>query len=236
MAAPAPSPSGSSSSSSSSAHSLSPAHLPSTLNASTLIRAIRKALETFFGDAGAGTCGGALACRYYSPKTGMAIIRCAREAARTVWAAITMINELEGRRVRIAVVHCSGTIKKTQMRAIEMDKKVIFFLRRHNASSERRADVERQRALFAMFQTQPGNINTAEALSNTAALPAGSAGAKEPVPNVEAKGGVAAQNRKRKREGQNRAADGGRETSQPLDEETKKELDASMKAIMAIQQ
>lgn len=41
-------------------------------------------------------------------------MRCARDHFRTVWAALTLLRELNGKPVIIRVVRCSGTILKAQ--------------------------------------------------------------------------------------------------------------------------
>ena len=107
------------------------------LNSSGILRCVRRSLERYFGDAGSGWCGGSLACRYYSDKTGLAIMRCARESMRIVWAAMTLMEEMDGIICRINVLHCGGTIKKTQLRAIELDRQFILRSRRNTSDALR---------------------------------------------------------------------------------------------------
>ncbi|PWY99003.1 hypothetical protein BCV70DRAFT_217975 [Testicularia cyperi] len=136
-----------------------PPNVAASLSAQLITRLLRASLLLNFGDVAAGAYGGALACRYYSPHTGTAIVRCSREAARHVWAAATLIsspvetsnsasalahsshaNTLEPASLRVRVVHCGGTIKKVQTKAIELDRKTIINLRqrqlRHAAASK----------------------------------------------------------------------------------------------------
>ena len=79
------------------------------LSAHTLTKALRSSLQENFGDVAAGTLGGPLTCKFYSPKTGTCIVRCAREGAELVWAAATLTTAIEGIHVRICVRHCGGT-------------------------------------------------------------------------------------------------------------------------------
>ncbi|SNX84234.1 related to POP5 - subunit of both RNase MRP and nuclear RNase P [Melanopsichium pennsylvanicum] len=117
----------------------------STLTPQLITRLLRASLATNFGDVAAGAFGGVLTCKYYSTHTGVAIVRCSRDAARLVWASATLISssvEMSADRVavnseisgmstglRIRVIHCGGTIKKVQNKAIELDRKLIMRLR-----------------------------------------------------------------------------------------------------------
>lgn len=114
-----------------------------TLTPQLITRLLRASLVYNFGDVAAGAFGGVLTCKYYSTHTGTAIVRCSRDAARLVWASATMISSPvemaaesggfplggEAPSLRIRVVHCGGTIKKVQNKAIELDRKLIMRLR-----------------------------------------------------------------------------------------------------------
>lgn len=115
----------------------------STLTPQLITRLLRASLVYNFGDVAAGAFGGVLTCKYYSTHTGTAIVRCSRDAARLVWASATMISSpveisaddggtvsgARGPSLRIRVIHCGGTIKKVQNKAIELDRKLIMRLR-----------------------------------------------------------------------------------------------------------
>ena len=113
-----------------------------TLTPQLITRLLRASLVTNFGDVAAGAFGGALTCKYYSTHTGTAIVRCSRDAARLVWASATLISSpvemsphdsadvsANSASIRIRVIHCGGTIKKAQNKAIELDRKLILRLR-----------------------------------------------------------------------------------------------------------
>jgi nitroreductase len=72
------------------------------------VRALRASLALNFGDAGAGALSGGVACRYVQPRTGIAIVRCARDAATHVMIAAALLGEVEGRRMRCCVRWCGG--------------------------------------------------------------------------------------------------------------------------------
>ncbi|KAN0063394.1 RNA-binding protein pop5 [Thecaphora frezii] len=105
----------------------------------TLTKLLRNAVATNFGDVASGTLGGSLVCKYYSSHTGTAIVRCARQGAKLVWAAASLVSSTnpdtsasggaQGQPLRIRVLHLGGTIKKVQLRAMELDRKAILQLR-----------------------------------------------------------------------------------------------------------
>ncbi|CBQ72893.1 conserved hypothetical protein [Sporisorium reilianum SRZ2] len=123
-------------------HASPPNRAAAALTPQHITRLLRASLVYNFGDVAAGAFGGVLTCKYYSTHTGTAIVRCSRDAARLVWASATMISSPvemivdEGGSssgnvpsLRIRVVHCGGTIKKVQSKAIELDRKLIMRLR-----------------------------------------------------------------------------------------------------------
>ncbi|KAK0560886.1 RNA-binding protein pop5 [Tilletia horrida] len=99
--------------------------LVAVLTTADITKLLRISLQFNFGDLGIGAHGGNAQCRYYSPALRTAIIRCARESAKVVWAAVTLITEHRGRRVRPRVIHVGGTIKKVQLRAMGLDRAAI---------------------------------------------------------------------------------------------------------------
>lgn len=115
----------------------------SSLTPQVVTRLLRASLLLSFGDVAAGSFGGVLTCKYYSTHTGTAIVRCTRDGARLVWAAATLISsasELPSpgtpSNLRIRVVHCGGTIKKLQTKAIELDRRIILRLRTRQATQQ----------------------------------------------------------------------------------------------------
>lgn len=123
----------------SSAQQARPNNTAALLTPQHITRLLRASLAYNFGDVAAGAFGGVLTCKYYSSHTGTAIIRCSRDAARLVWAAATLVSspvevgtqeKSEGSAtLRMRVVHCGGTIKKVQNKAIELDRKMILRMR-----------------------------------------------------------------------------------------------------------
>lgn len=123
----------------------------STLTPQVITRLLRASLLNNFGDVAAGSFGGVLNCKYYSSHTGTAIVRCPRDGARFIWAAATLISSATELpppstatpcmsstepSLRIRVVHCGGTIKKLQTKAIELDRRIILRLRNRQAQRD----------------------------------------------------------------------------------------------------
>ncbi|EPQ26530.1 uncharacterized protein PFL1_06908 [Pseudozyma flocculosa PF-1] len=113
-----------------------------SLTPQSVTKLLRASLSTNFGDAASGALGGSLVCKYYSTHTGTAIVRCAREGAKVVWAAATLVSSTHpdggpgGTPLRVRVTHLGGTIKKLQKRAMELDKIRILQLKGQRSSSK----------------------------------------------------------------------------------------------------
>ncbi|KAK0554286.1 RNA-binding protein pop5 [Tilletia horrida] len=136
---------------------------PTDLTAVDVLKLIRNSLHANFGDLGSGVHGSNVQCRYYSPALRIAIIRCARESAKHVWAAVTLITECKGRSVRPRVIHLGGTIKKVQLKAIGLDKAAISNLQTiMNEPDSLSAD--------GVIPGIPATAATATATADTAAL------------------------------------------------------------------
>ncbi|KAI8848877.1 hypothetical protein BC829DRAFT_393242 [Chytridium lagenaria] len=72
-----------------------------TLHAGNFANAIRDSVELNFGDIGLGSIAGSFVVKYFSPYTGVGIVRVARDHVKMVWAAMTF-------KCRISVVHVGG--------------------------------------------------------------------------------------------------------------------------------
>ncbi|KAJ1556472.1 hypothetical protein HK405_013835 [Cladochytrium tenue] len=78
--------------------------------AGMLSAALRQSAAANFGDLGVADAGaGALAVKYCSPYTHLAILRVSRDRLRDVWAAATLVPQLRpGLRCCLRVVHVGG--------------------------------------------------------------------------------------------------------------------------------
>ncbi|KAG5652602.1 hypothetical protein H0H81_004384 [Sphagnurus paluster] len=66
-----------------------------------------------------------MSVKYYSPTTGICIIRVARDHHKIAWGAVTLMSTIEGIRVVPHVLHVSGTIKHAQLAAIAHNREAV---------------------------------------------------------------------------------------------------------------
>lgn len=134
-------------------HQIPFANRAPNVTAYAITKALRTSLRINFGDAASGAYAGPLMCKYYSPKSGIGIVRCARDGVRYVWGATTFLDSIDGHRVRICVRSCGGTIRKIQRKAISIDKFYILRLeqaKQLNISALRHAAAELEKPTDAM--------------------------------------------------------------------------------------
>ena len=134
-------------------HQITFANRAPNVTAHAITKALRTSLRVNFGDAASGAYAGPLMCKYYSPKSGIGIVRCARDGVRYVWGATTFLDSIDGHRVRICVRSCGGTIRKIQRKAISIDKFYILRLEQakmHNISALRHAAAELEKPTDTM--------------------------------------------------------------------------------------
>ncbi|TCD63795.1 hypothetical protein EIP91_004946 [Steccherinum ochraceum] len=87
--------------------------------------ALKQNILSHFGDAGWGSVASSLTIKYYSPQTGICIIRVARDHHKVAWAGVTLLSNIEGHIFVPNVVHLSGTIRQAQLAAIEHNREVV---------------------------------------------------------------------------------------------------------------
>lgn len=90
-----------------------------------VIKQIREVIKEYFGDYGAGVTASTLMLKYFSPVTSTGILRVSRDYFNLVWAALSMIDDIQGRPVIVRVARVSGTIKKCEQAAIARDKTLV---------------------------------------------------------------------------------------------------------------
>ncbi|KAJ3359127.1 hypothetical protein HDU91_005003 [Kappamyces sp. JEL0680] len=90
--------------------------------------AIKATLLDLYGEVGAAVAGNLLV-KYYSPLTGMAIVRIGKDAFEMAWNGLFFTTLLRKRQCAMRVVHVSGTIKLLQKHAVEYDRRKIQQLR-----------------------------------------------------------------------------------------------------------
>ncbi|CDR44693.1 CYFA0S15e01574g1_1 [Cyberlindnera fabianii] len=112
-------------------HSTSPG-----LSSRTIADIVRKQIQIYFGDHGAGVVGLSLMVKYFSPKTSTGIIRCSRDHYQLVCAALTMINSIGSKDVIVRVVRVSGTIKKCEQAAVERNRDLMRLMEKQYDDEE----------------------------------------------------------------------------------------------------
>ena len=103
---------------------------PSSISQKALVLAIRKSLQTHFGDFGVGCSGMQLQVKYFSNKTSTGIVRCGRGHFELVVAALALIQRIEDQNVIIRCTHVSGTIKKCEQYSIKKTKELMHLVSR----------------------------------------------------------------------------------------------------------
>jgi len=98
--------------------------------------ALKNSLIHNFGEVGWGAVSASLNVKYFSPVTGMAIIRVARDHFRLAWGAVTLLTSLDGQKVLPFVVHVSGTIKHVQLAAVKHNRELVAKAKRRSSSTE----------------------------------------------------------------------------------------------------
>ncbi|KAI9339662.1 hypothetical protein BDR26DRAFT_862090 [Obelidium mucronatum] len=101
------------------------------LNMAAVTGSIKKSLQTNFGDMTAGL-GANLTLKYFSPMTGVGILRVPREIYKECWAAMSLVQYIssEGGKTPciLSVFHVSGTIKQSQINTAEHSRREIAAL------------------------------------------------------------------------------------------------------------
>jgi len=83
-------------------------------------KAIRDSVSYNYGDLGFAKTVLSLQVKYINAKTRIAIIRVAREYIDIIWTSITLMTSFLNRKTKFRILHCSGTIKKIEIKAKEI--------------------------------------------------------------------------------------------------------------------
>lgn len=99
-----------------------------SLSAEEFRETLMAQVENLFGHSGRAKVS-ATSVKYLNTKTNLTILRTPRDHHQMTWAALTFITELKGRKVAITCAHVSGTIRKVQERACEMNTRALAELK-----------------------------------------------------------------------------------------------------------
>lgn len=97
---------------------------PNSINAKSLVNAIRQSIQEYYGDFGASFAL-LLNIKYFNNKTSTGIIRCGVQNLQYILGALTMISQIDGKPVIVNCTHVSGTIKKCEQYAIKRDREMM---------------------------------------------------------------------------------------------------------------
>jgi RNase P/RNase MRP subunit POP5 len=112
--------------------------LPLPFGERELHAALRATIESCFGDLGWCLLVPSLATKYFDAETGMAILRAPRDQYRLLWAACSLLNQVQltatGQWVplRVRVVHVGGSVRSCQNRMMQaMRRELPLFIDEH---------------------------------------------------------------------------------------------------------
>ena len=78
---------------------------------------IKKQVESLFGNVGIGKLNKNLQVKYVNNVTNLMTVRVGKEYEKILLTVLTMMNDIEGDRVKMHVMAVSGTIKKIEIKA-----------------------------------------------------------------------------------------------------------------------
>jgi RNase P/RNase MRP subunit POP5 len=90
------------------------------IDAGKLQKILKQEVEKTFGDLGLGQLSKNLQVKYVNNMTNLIILRVGKEYLKMLWTVLTLMNEIEGEKVRLHVMGVSGTIKKCEIKAKKM--------------------------------------------------------------------------------------------------------------------
>ena len=88
-----------------------------TIEPGKMQKILRTEVESFFGDIGAGKLSKNLQVKYVNNMTNLMILRVGKEYCKMLWTVLSLMNQIEGDKVRLHVLGISGTIKKCEIKA-----------------------------------------------------------------------------------------------------------------------
>ena len=81
---------------------------------------LKNEVEKTFGDLGLGQLSKNLQVKYVNNMTNLMILRVGKEYVKMLWTVLSLMNQVEGEKVRMHVMAISGTIKKCEIKAKKM--------------------------------------------------------------------------------------------------------------------
>ena len=88
-----------------------------TIDPAKFASIIKKQVESLFGNVGVGKLNKNLQVKYVNNVTNLMTVRVGKEYEKILLTVLTLMNEIDGDRVKIHVMAVSGTIKKIEIKA-----------------------------------------------------------------------------------------------------------------------
>lgn len=88
-----------------------------TIDPAKFASIIKKQVESLFGNVGVGKLNKNLQVKYVNNVTNLMTVRVGKEYEKILLTVLTLMNEIDGDRVKMHVMAVSGTIKKIEIKA-----------------------------------------------------------------------------------------------------------------------
>ncbi|SCU96323.1 LAMI_0F06150g1_1 [Lachancea mirantina] len=96
---------------------------PANINAKSIILALRKALQSNFGDFGCANGTNVMQLKYFSNRTSTGILRCSREHYDLILISMTLMSKIDTTEgIIVNPIKISGTIKKLELYGMRRSK------------------------------------------------------------------------------------------------------------------
>jgi len=82
-----------------------------------MLKIIKLHVERLFGDIGLGQVSKNLQVKYVNSVTNLMILRVGKEFVKLLWTVLTLMNEIDGDKIKLHIIGISGTIKKCEIKA-----------------------------------------------------------------------------------------------------------------------
>ncbi len=89
------------------------------IESSAMLKILKLHVERLFGDKGLGQISKNLQVKYVNNVTNLMILRVGKEFVNILWTVLTLMNEIDGDKVKMHIMGVCGTIKKCELKAKE---------------------------------------------------------------------------------------------------------------------
>lgn len=96
-----------------------------TFQSKQILQELRQTILMYFGEYGSGLCQSMLQLKYYNKDTSLGILKTSRDQIRMVHGGLTLMRSIDSEPVIVRVMHISGTLKKTEIKALNINKSAL---------------------------------------------------------------------------------------------------------------